>query len=106
MTAPNPPTELHQAVVSELFGLLLEPSSWCQARCSGVSAAGRGRRGSPAPGQGQKGHFPKGWTKAIPDAGGRRLQTRNDNTVKRQHMASGGQVTQPPFDGREASTVQ
>lgn len=109
-------------MVSRLFGLLPQPSSWLLAcrsccwkpACQSVlqpPCAGRGRQGSSDPGLEQKGHFPKGWMLFLTqkDTHSKHVTTcltLLDTTIKRQHMVSGGQDTQPPLDGGEGTTVQ
>lgn len=65
----------------------------------------RGRQGSSGPGLEQKGHFSKGWMSFLTqeDTHGKHATAwlTLDDAIKRQHMASGGQDTQPPLDGGE-----
>lgn len=106
--------------VSELFGLLPQPSSCACHSCCWKPAlqsvlqppcAGRGRQGSSDPGLQQKGHFSKGWMSFLTQKDTHHKHvttclTLLDNTIKRQHMVSGGQDIQPPLDGEEEITVQ
>lgn len=54
--------------------------------------------------------FPKGWMLFLTQKDTHRKHVTAcltlDNTIKRQHMVSGGQDTQPPLNGGEGTTVQ
>lgn len=107
-------------MVSELFGLPLKPSSWLRACCCCWKPAWEsalrppcweGKTRQPCPGAGAKGALSKGWTLLLTqqDTLCKHVTTPStllDNTIKRQHMVSGGQETQPPSDGGEGTTVQ
>lgn len=81
------------------------------SQCCSLRVLGGEDKAAPTQGWSKRDTFPKGWMLFLTqkDTHSKHVTTcltLLDTTIKRQHMVSGGQDTQPPLDGGEGTTVQ